>query len=110
MSVPEIKGPLTGERKPSSALSAFRQWTRPAFGAAFVLFFSGLAATILVMLWTKAARISEVSDIIITMLGMGGLVLGVYTAGRSAEKWRGVEGYPNPPFVPPYRHEGDITG
>lgn len=110
MSIPKSKAPLTREGKPSPALDAFRQWTRPAFGAVFVLFFSGLALTILVMLWSGAVRISEVSDIIITMLGMGGLVLGVYTAGRSVEKWRGVEGNQSPPFVPPYRNERDITG
>lgn len=61
------------------------------FAWAFIGFFIATGVTILAMLWLGRAELSVASGIIITMLGMGGGVTGVYAAGRSYEKRHGQE-------------------
>ncbi len=65
---------------------------RPAFAAVFIAFYAATAATILTLLILEETTLADASSVLVTMLGMGATVIGVYTAGRSHEKRHGKDG------------------
>ena len=71
-------------------LEFLKQSWRPAFLWAFIGFFVATGATVLFLLWFGKETLTTASGILMAMLGMGGAVAGVYTAGRSYEKGKGV--------------------
>lgn len=74
-----------------SNLKAVKSTWRPVFAWAFIGFFVATGVTVLAMLWLGMTELSVASGVLITMLGMGGGVTGVYAAGRSWEKRHGQE-------------------
>ena len=65
---------------------------RPTFGWLFIVFFFMTGVTILAQVWVDEASINDVIGILITMLTMGGAIMGINGAGPSWEKVRGVAG------------------
>jgi hypothetical protein len=64
---------------------------RPVFAWLFILFYFGTGLTVLAQVWIDESRVEDVAGLIVSMIGFGGAVLGVYTAGRSWEKRHGEE-------------------
>lgn len=56
--------------------------------------FAAFAVTIIYLLLSEVATLSEASGIIIMMIGMAGSVSGVYTWKRTEEKKEGVADQP----------------
>lgn len=77
------------------ALETLKTSWRPVFAWAFIGFFVVTGITVLAMLWLGMEKLDAASGILITMLGMGGAVTGVYTAGRTYEKRHGKDRVPD---------------
>lgn len=69
--------------------AAIKSGWRPAFGWVFVFFFAGLSVVMLFLLATGMVELADASNIIVAMIGAGGMVTGIYVGGRSYEKGNG---------------------
>mgnify|MGYP000271209779 CR=1 FL=1 len=70
------------------SFAAIKSAWRPVFGWVFILFFAVLGLSLIAMLWLRWITLEQASSILVTMLGMGGVVTGTYVAGRSVEKYQ----------------------
>ena len=90
-----------------SKLNIIKSSWRPVFSWAFIGFFVATGVTILAMLWMGITELSVASGVLITMLGMGGGVTGVYAVGRSYEKRHGQD---RPQYEMPQRQSDSSDG
>jgi hypothetical protein len=71
-----------------------RLW-RPVFAYVYTAVFGGLCGSIITLIWrgdvVTINSLIGVSGLLITLMGMGAAVLGVYTYQRSQEKIEGVD-------------------
>jgi hypothetical protein len=74
------------------------------FSWLFILFYFGTGLTVLIQVWIDESRIEDVSSILISMISFGGVVLGVYTAGRSWEKRYGEDYQSYESSMPPTQY------
>ena len=72
--------------RPSRDLQAAQSWFRPIFSWIFTISFVVLVAVIIYLLVLGVAAFAEVSGVLMTMLGSGGAISGLYAHGRTKEK------------------------
>ncbi|TLP42690.1 hypothetical protein FDK21_19445 [Cohaesibacter sp. CAU 1516] len=90
--VPKTKGYLLADPAYAHAWRVRRLW-RPLFSLVYVGFFAALGLTVLFLLIVGLAQLADASNLLIAMVGAGGLVTGAHTVGRSWEKRHGADGF-----------------